>query len=55
MYKEGISEAIALNEREPGEWDTALARLLEQDGRRKPSHCSAPPPTTWFTMTCPTC
>ncbi|WP_037599514.1 tetratricopeptide repeat protein [Streptacidiphilus rugosus] len=31
--KEGISEATALNEREPGEWDTALARLLEQDGR----------------------
>ncbi|GAA2270102.1 MULTISPECIES: hypothetical protein [Kitasatospora] len=30
---EGISEATALNEREPGEWDTALARLLELDGR----------------------
>ncbi|MER7756404.1 hypothetical protein [Kitasatospora sp. NPDC097643] len=32
-YKEGIAEATALNEREPGEWDTALARLLERDGR----------------------
>ncbi|MFC9331562.1 tetratricopeptide repeat protein [Kitasatospora sp. NPDC057015] len=31
--KEGIAEATALNEREPGEWDTALARLLERDGR----------------------
>ncbi|MBP0451231.1 tetratricopeptide repeat protein [Kitasatospora sp. RG8] len=31
--KEGISEATALNEREPGEWDTALARLLERDGQ----------------------
>ncbi|MFJ9448255.1 hypothetical protein ACIRRH_41545 [Kitasatospora sp. NPDC101235] len=30
---EGISEATALNKREPGEWDTALARLLERDGR----------------------
>ncbi|MFD8478539.1 tetratricopeptide repeat protein [Kitasatospora sp. NPDC059673] len=30
---EGISEAVALNEREPGEWDIALARLLEQDGQ----------------------
>ncbi|MEU8924315.1 hypothetical protein AB0D10_25810 [Kitasatospora sp. NPDC048545] len=30
---EGIAEATALNEREPGEWDTALARLLERDGR----------------------
>ncbi|MFJ4185444.1 hypothetical protein [Kitasatospora sp. NPDC089509] len=32
-YKEGIAEATALNEQEPGEWDTALAQLLEQDGR----------------------
>ncbi|MFD4658423.1 hypothetical protein ACFWP2_22655 [Kitasatospora sp. NPDC058444] len=32
-HAEGISEATALNEREPGEWDTALAGLLEQDGR----------------------
>ncbi|MFD9124682.1 tetratricopeptide repeat protein [Kitasatospora sp. NPDC059571] len=30
---EGIAEATALNEREPGAWDTALARLLERDGR----------------------
>ncbi|MER7768766.1 hypothetical protein [Kitasatospora sp. NPDC096140] len=30
---EGIAEAAALNEREPGEWDTELARLLERDGR----------------------
>ncbi|MER7585034.1 hypothetical protein [Kitasatospora sp. NPDC097691] len=30
---EGISQATALNEREPGKWDTALARLLELDGR----------------------
>ncbi|MFI6986432.1 tetratricopeptide repeat protein [Embleya sp. NPDC050154] len=30
---EGISEATALNKREPGRWDTALARLLERDGR----------------------
>ncbi|MFK0195869.1 tetratricopeptide repeat protein [Kitasatospora sp. NPDC090308] len=32
-YKEGIAEATALNEREPGMWDPALARLLERDGR----------------------
>ncbi|MFE3875474.1 hypothetical protein ACFXPX_13865 [Kitasatospora sp. NPDC059146] len=31
--EEGIAEATALNEREPGEWDTELARLLERDGR----------------------
>ncbi|MFG2908375.1 tetratricopeptide repeat protein [Kitasatospora sp. NPDC048286] len=30
---EGIAEATARNEREPGEWDTALARLLERAGR----------------------
>ncbi|MFE5143629.1 hypothetical protein ACFRDV_39370 [Streptomyces fagopyri] len=30
---EGIAQAIALNEEEPGEWDTALARLLERDGQ----------------------
>ncbi|MFF9646921.1 hypothetical protein [Kitasatospora aureofaciens] len=46
---EGISEATALNEREPGEWDTALAQLLERDGQleeafallRSSTHCSA--------------
>lgn len=30
---ESIAQAIALNEEEPGEWDTALARLLERDGQ----------------------
>ncbi|MFD7450111.1 hypothetical protein [Kitasatospora sp. NPDC059827] len=30
---EGLAEATALNEREPGEWDTVVARLLERDGR----------------------
>ncbi|MFD5431479.1 tetratricopeptide repeat protein [Kitasatospora sp. NPDC127067] len=30
---EGIAEARALSEREPGQWDTTLAWLLDQDGR----------------------
>ncbi|MEU4120591.1 hypothetical protein AB0F71_39680 [Kitasatospora sp. NPDC028055] len=30
---EGLAEAAALNEQEPGEWDTVVARLLERDGR----------------------
>ncbi|MGW4809385.1 hypothetical protein, partial [Kitasatospora sp. NPDC004272] len=30
---EGIAEATALNRRQPGAWDTALAGLLERDGR----------------------
>ncbi|MFF2615159.1 tetratricopeptide repeat protein [Kitasatospora sp. NPDC058046] len=30
---QGIAEATALNERQPGAWDTSLARLLELDGR----------------------
>ncbi|MFE7526137.1 hypothetical protein ACFU7Y_10475 [Kitasatospora sp. NPDC057542] len=34
---EGIAEAAALHEREPGEWDTALAGLLERDGRLEES------------------
>ncbi|MFE7593126.1 hypothetical protein ACFU6K_27345 [Kitasatospora sp. NPDC057512] len=32
-YTEGIAEARALNEREPGQWDTTLAWLLDLDGR----------------------
>ncbi|GLW57981.1 tetratricopeptide repeat protein [Kitasatospora phosalacinea] len=32
-YQEGIAEATALNERQPGLWDSAPARLLERDGR----------------------
>ncbi|WP_159028488.1 tetratricopeptide repeat protein [Kitasatospora sp. MY 5-36] len=32
-YAEGIAGARALNEREPGQWDTTLAWLLDLDGR----------------------
>ncbi|MFJ9440924.1 tetratricopeptide repeat protein [Kitasatospora sp. NPDC101235] len=32
-YAEGIAEARALSEREPGQWDTTLAWLLDLDGR----------------------
>ncbi|MFE4977019.1 tetratricopeptide repeat protein [Kitasatospora sp. NPDC056651] len=32
-HAESIAEARALSEREPGQWDTTLAWLLERDGR----------------------
>ncbi|MFB7675127.1 hypothetical protein ACFC26_27325 [Kitasatospora purpeofusca] len=31
--EQAIAQATALNEKEPGEWDLRLARLLERDGR----------------------